>query len=337
MSELRPVGPGESQRMARRVAAAVAFAAASACWPTIAGAVAYQATFQATWSAATHPGAYPANAHFSPLVGGTHAAAAQLWAPDALASVGIERMAELGSTGPLLAEIQAAIDANTARSTILGSGLSGLPNSTSVRFDVEPSHPLLTLVTMVAPSPDWFLGVHGLSLRNDEGWIGRLEINLVPYDAGTDDGVNFTSPDVEPTPHRALGLLDGFPFTNLPPLGKLILTIQPNGLAGDFNLDGAVDSLDGARWERGSSAPLAGNATVLDGNANGDGWVDGADWLVWQQNFGATLAPPTLPAATVPEPSIVLLAVGSAVLAGTFRRRRGIGKRVKRDVGRSRR
>ena len=41
--------------------------------------VAYLVEFESTWSATTHPSganAFPAGAHWSPLIGGTHSAAA---------------------------------------------------------------------------------------------------------------------------------------------------------------------------------------------------------------------------------------------------------------------
>ena len=48
---------------------------------------------------------------------------------------------------------------------------------------------------MVAPSPDWFLGVNSLSLLEEGSWVDSVVIELFAYDAGTDSGAIYTSPD----------------------------------------------------------------------------------------------------------------------------------------------
>src|SRR5687767_6322821 len=69
--------------------------------PTPAAAARYRVTFDASWSAETHPTDIPANAHFSGLIGGTHASAATFWQEGAVASEGIRLMAERGRQSPL--------------------------------------------------------------------------------------------------------------------------------------------------------------------------------------------------------------------------------------------
>ena len=65
----------------------------------------YELTFDATWSEETHPTDFPSNAHFSQPVGGLHNADVTFWEPGGIASDGIEAMAELGATVPLLDEV----------------------------------------------------------------------------------------------------------------------------------------------------------------------------------------------------------------------------------------
>lgn len=152
----------------------------------------YVVTFTATWSAATH--AVPADPHFSPLVGGTHNASVTFWREGAVASDGIKDMAERGRTSPLDAEVQAAISAGTAQHILRGDGI-GSPGSTSFQFEISAGFPLVSLVTMVAPSPDWFVGVSALSLFDGSTWVDERTVPLVPWDAGTDSGDTFTSAD----------------------------------------------------------------------------------------------------------------------------------------------
>jgi hypothetical protein len=171
----------------------------------------YRVTFDATWTAATHPADPPPNPHFSPLIGGTHSDRVVFWEPGGLASPGIEAMAEEGATSPLDAEIRAAIDAGTAEGLFRGGGVDPSPGTESFEFQIGRDHPLVTLVTMIAPSPDWFAGVHGLSLIENGEWVAEKTVSLPPYDAGTDNGRTFRSRNSDTMPREPISLLEGFP------------------------------------------------------------------------------------------------------------------------------
>jgi hypothetical protein len=180
--------------------------------PTAAPAARYSVTFQATWSAQSHPADFPANPHFSPLIGGTHSAAVRLWTAGGLASAGIEAMAELGRTSPFDQEVEAAIAAGTAERVLRGPNISVSPGSAALEFEIGRERPLVTLVSMIAPSPDWFVGVHDLSLLENGDWVRERVVTLEPYDAGTDDGVTYQSPDRDAQPRRPIMEIDGFPL-----------------------------------------------------------------------------------------------------------------------------
>ncbi len=150
----------------------------------------YAVTFDATWSAATHPEAFPAGAHFSPLVGASHASDVSLWSAGAMASDGARSMAETGATAGLRAEVEALGDA----AAYVEGGVVGVsPGAATAEITVTDERPLATVVTMLAPSPDWFVGVDGLDLREGDGWADRVTVDLVVYDAGTDDGATYTA------------------------------------------------------------------------------------------------------------------------------------------------
>lgn len=185
--------------------------------PAAATTATYRVVFGATWSAATHPTNFPGGAHFSPLVGAVHNAGVTFWARDGTATPGIESMAETGGTGTLTAEIQAEIPGN-ARAVVNGSGIRS-PGSTTIQaITLHEDFPLVTLVTMIAPSPDWFVGVSGLSLRDADGnWIEELEVVLYPYDAGTDSGPVYTSANDDTQPKEPIRNLRGeSPFSDAP-------------------------------------------------------------------------------------------------------------------------
>ena len=160
--------------------------------------VRYRLTVDVTWSPETHPGACPPNAHLSWLAGGTHDASVSFWQEGKLASPGLVQMAETGVTLLLEDEVAQAIAAAGAGSVLAwhhwfcplqtSSTSCGLP---VVELDVGIAHPLVTLVSMLGPTPDWFVGVSGLPLRDERGWIDTVVVDLRPYDGGTRDANAF--------------------------------------------------------------------------------------------------------------------------------------------------
>ena len=188
----------------------------------------YDVVFNATWSPATHPTEFPAGAHWSGLVGGLHNHRVEFWKPGATSSVGIQRVAELGSKTSMLAEVDAAIAAGTANRQLSGGGISGGAGVTTLRFQISRTHPLVTLVTMIAPSPDWFAGVRGLPLVENGQWVQSKTVQLVPWDTGTDSGASFASPDLVTTPRGVLARIVTPPLaTNgyAPPMGTFTFTL----------------------------------------------------------------------------------------------------------------
>jgi hypothetical protein len=187
----------------------------------------YDVVFSATWSAATHPTDFPGSAHWSGLVGGLHDNRAEFWRPGATASVGMQNMAELGAKTQLLTEVTTAIAAGTANRMLSGGGISGGSGSVTLRFQVDRTHPLVTLVTMVAPSPDWFAGVRGLPLIENGEWVQSKTVALYPWDTGTDSGTTFNSVNQVTSPRGVITRIvtpplaaDGY----APPMGTFTFT-----------------------------------------------------------------------------------------------------------------
>lgn len=88
------------------------------------------------------------------------------------ASEGIRLMAELGSQPRLLSEVNAAIANGTAHFTLSGGGINPAPGSRRLVLPqaLRRDYPRVTLCSMIAPSPDWFVGVDSLSLLEDGAW-----------------------------------------------------------------------------------------------------------------------------------------------------------------------
>jgi hypothetical protein len=185
----------------------------------------YQVTFESTWSQATHPMNFPLNAHYSPLNGGTHNDQVSFWAHGALATAGIRLMAEQGNTDTLSAEVQGAVLAGTADQVLLGPAMALSPGSVGMNFTVDETYPLVTLVTMIAPSPDWFVGVSGLSLRDNGTWVPEIVVPLVAYDSGTDSGPSYISPNQPTMPRVPIAELTSGPFAEDSLVGTFTFTL----------------------------------------------------------------------------------------------------------------
>lgn len=191
--------------------------------PTVAT---YEVTFEAIWTAESHPQDFPEGPHFSPPNGGTHNADVTFWEPGGIASWGIERMAEAGRVLELQAEIEDAIVSGDAEQTFRTAGTPS-PGVRTIVFSVHESHPLATVVTMLAPSPDWFVGVTGVPLLVDGQWVNELVFDLEPWDAGTDAGVTYTSPNEDITPHIPIAnMAVEFPFLTGAPVGRMTFTLM---------------------------------------------------------------------------------------------------------------
>ena len=96
---------------------------------------------------------------------------------------------------------------------------SGGTATVTVDITLTTDHPLVTLTSMVAPSPDWFVGVSGLSLRNtaDDGWQPSLTVNLFPWDAGTEEGTEFSLLNSATSPQGTIASIKGTgKFSNEP-------------------------------------------------------------------------------------------------------------------------
>ena len=182
--------------------------------PAISATARYRVLFNATWSATTHPNQFPSAPHFSGLIGGTHNDQVKFWETGQNATPGIKSMAETGGQSILANEVRAAIQAGTAERVIRGGGIGRSPGLVSLEFEISQDFPLVTLVSMIAPSPDWFVGVRDLNLLESGDWVEGRTLELLPYDAGTDSGVTFNSANAPTNPPRPIRRITEPPLGN---------------------------------------------------------------------------------------------------------------------------
>ena len=185
----------------------------------------YKVTFVGKWNNSSTPGGVVPGAHFTDLVGAVHNSNVTFWAGGGTATAGVEDVAELGSTGRFINEYN-AVPAAHKRELITAGGTSAT-GTRNFTITVSPAHPRVTLLSMIGPSPDWFVGVSGHSLRDGQGrWKTAESIDLYAWDAGTEDGNEFSLGNPSTTPQGTISSLRGRGKFSNSPMAGLTFTLQ---------------------------------------------------------------------------------------------------------------
>ena len=70
-------------------------------------------------------------------------------------------------------------------------GVSTPGGYTTTKIMVQNMYSMVSLITMIAPSPDWFVGVDSYDLCGMNGWKETVTMDLLPWDAGTENGLTY--------------------------------------------------------------------------------------------------------------------------------------------------
>ena len=184
----------------------------------------YTVTFQGNWTLDSTPDGVVSSAHFTTLVGAVHNDMVTFWESGGTATSGVEGVAELGSTGTFASEVTAA----GANASLVEQSIGGSPTATATfEIEVTTDRPLFTLLSMIGPSPDWFVGVSGLSLLDAQNqWVSSREVDLFPYDAGTEDGSEFTLSNSATSPQGTITSIKGTGKFSDEPMAMLSFELQ---------------------------------------------------------------------------------------------------------------
>ncbi len=191
----------------------------------------YSINYTSIWSESTHPhpgGNFPPSAHYSKLVGAIHNDAVVFIEMGGIATPGIEDVAELGSNTVFFSEVTSAINAGNANQIIDGDMLNTSVGEINISDIVTTEeYQYLTLISMFAPSPDWVIAANSIDLLDGSGnWRNSITIDMYPYDAGTDSGIDYTSPNMNTDPQEPISSLQGVsPFSNAK-AGTLTITLE---------------------------------------------------------------------------------------------------------------
>ena len=177
--------------------------------------VSYEVTFHSTWTNQTHPNQYPSNSHFSPIVVVSHNGNEKIFENGIVSSGGIEYMAETGATRKLSNEINQIINSRNALNFAIGNVifLNQVNKTDPVIIKVSENYSKITAVSMIAPSPDWFVAIKDIELYENGEWKPNSLVNVIAYDAGTDSGVTFNSQNKATNPKKVIKIIDDGPLT----------------------------------------------------------------------------------------------------------------------------
>lgn len=185
----------------------------------------YKVTFNINWNSTDYPIDYPTNAHFSKLIGWTHQANTEFFKEGTLASEGIRKMAELGATTPLDNEINQRITTGEGLHLYIGNNLGSGVGQIEQLVTVDKNHTAVTLATMLAPSPDWYLAIVNINLFEDDAFVNSKSVVAYVYDAGTDDGTTYNSANTNTYPRRAISYFVSAPLGNDTVVSPAIATV----------------------------------------------------------------------------------------------------------------
>ncbi|CAG9579015.1 unnamed protein product [Danaus chrysippus] len=215
----------------------------------------YLLTFERIWSYNTHPLMYPDNSTvvpcFSDVVGASHSKNFYVYKFNSEASQGLKMLAEQGNTTKLEIEIRMQLG-STVRTIIKASGHPRPNMATTSIFRVTREHHLVSLVTAILPSPDWFLGVSNMEMCDmlTGTWAPHLVLNLYPLDAGTDSGLTFGSANddtMPPQPIKSAVINKSVTKEQLKPFAKIrfeLIRTYPNPAC---VTEATVDETEGER------------------------------------------------------------------------------------------
>ena len=175
----------------------------------------YSVTIENNWSQAAHL-ALPSNAHFSPVVAVAHDSGYTLLPIGGKASAGLELLAETGRTEQILEEISQS-EAAVSQSVETENQFVLRQPVQQFEITLSEGHPYLSFVSMIAPSPDWVVGVSNLKLYTADAAFSESTQRLPLYaiNAGTEEGDvggNFGLRNPATEPREAIGQLTGRGF-----------------------------------------------------------------------------------------------------------------------------
>jgi hypothetical protein len=119
---------------------------------------------------------------FTPFVVAAHMPDINLFTAGTPASTSLQAMAEGGDISALVADLT-AVNATISENPAAGLLMPGASTTTSLNTDGAPDNTALSIVAMLLPSNDGFMGLNAITIPTE---AGTYRYNVSAYDAGTE-------------------------------------------------------------------------------------------------------------------------------------------------------
>lgn len=187
----------------------------------------YEVLVHLDWNSSDFPSDYPSNPHFSRFIGWSHNISSTFFKEGTIASVGIKDMAERGKVLPLESELDSLINYGLGHQYFVGSNLANGTGEVKLEnIEVTKSYSNISLVSMLAPSPDWYVGALSVGLVDNNEFLEEKIVDIIVYDAGTDSGISFLSLDSITFPQQNITKFVSPPLGNGVSINKVIGTVR---------------------------------------------------------------------------------------------------------------
>lgn len=154
----------------------------------------YRVIFEPNFTTQFHPNDYPDDAAFIKPIIVAHSASTSIYSVGSSASPGLKLYAEDGDSSTLFTEHTGGEDNVNPIVLLQGTDNVGPTESKTYTITITPSTTLISFVTKISPSPDWFLGVNSVNLvTSDNTLLESTSFELYAIDAGTDAGATYES------------------------------------------------------------------------------------------------------------------------------------------------
>ncbi|GAA51478.1 spondin-1 [Clonorchis sinensis] len=256
------------------------------------GTATYNLTFKGLWTRKTHPRDWPVHnpglLHWTNLIGASHMPGYRIYQFGEPASAGVSAVCAYGDTTVLKQSLGIAASSTGSVSSVPTGTQRGamgigplhslistpgmwseetLDESRSTLVAVNRTHPLISFLTMLGPSPNWCAGVASQSVcQADCTWIKQLQIDLFPWDAGVRYGDTYIPKSADrkdiPDPIRYITFdwMPNHPFTPNLPVARVTLervlpkeswqcTSEPGVGVELFRSDGTTETVGGKAVE----------------------------------------------------------------------------------------
>jgi len=171
----------------------------------------YSCSFVNQWNTDRHPKHFPTgheytSVHWTKQILASHDTNYSMWREGSMASRGVEKLAELGGVSDILNELtrHGDIDYNIGYDKYLYNTHDPIVNFNPITM--TPKRRYISILSKLAPSPDWFAGYHDFDTINEETntWYRGFSIPLFPYDAGTEEGSSYATVNVATDPKEPI-------------------------------------------------------------------------------------------------------------------------------------